>query len=140
MDTFALFTAGVLVGAVALACMFLFGLWLVLRQRTQRYRSAPAREEVGQAAATGRFQKEVAPLSPNMQRARSAKDAEAWERLSPRRKEAALLAARGLTNAEIAEQMQVRPGTVDGYLKEVYRSLGLHSRAELVNFVRDIAP
>lgn len=44
------------------------------------------------------------------------------------------LLGRGLGNGEIAEQAGVSPATVRSHLKNVYRKLGLGSRAEAVSF------
>jgi DNA-binding NarL/FixJ family response regulator len=43
----------------------------------------------------------------------------------------AQLAARGLTNREVAERLFVSPKTVEANLSRVYSKLGIRSRAEL---------
>jgi DNA-binding CsgD family transcriptional regulator/GAF domain-containing protein len=51
--------------------------------------------------------------------------------LSPREREVAEQVARGLRDAEIAERLLLSPHTVKGYLKSVYRKLGVRSRVDL---------
>jgi DNA-binding CsgD family transcriptional regulator len=63
----------------------------------------------------------------------------AWEKLTPRKRQVALLVARGHSNAEVAAELTIRKSTVEGYLKDIYRDLNIRSRTELANFVRDIA-
>jgi DNA-binding CsgD family transcriptional regulator len=55
-----------------------------------------------------------------------------WRRtLTARQAEAALLAAVGLTDREIAEHLGVAPRTVARLLQEVFKHLGIHNRHEL---------
>ena len=54
-----------------------------------------------------------------------------WYALTPRQQQVARLAARGLSNSEIAQQLGVKPGTIDAHLKKIYLLLQVHSRAEL---------
>lgn len=63
----------------------------------------------------------------------------AWEKLTPRKRQVALLVARGHSNAQVAAALTIRKSTVEGYLKDIYHDLGIRSRTELANFVRDIA-
>lgn len=51
--------------------------------------------------------------------------------LSPAEMRVATLAARGLTNRQVAELAFVTPKSVEGILERVYSKLGIHSRAEL---------
>ncbi len=51
--------------------------------------------------------------------------------LAERELEAALLAARGLTNREIADELYLSPKTVENTLGKVYRKLAIHSRTQL---------
>lgn len=53
------------------------------------------------------------------------------ERLTRREREVAMLAAGGLSNAEIAARLTLSTRTVEGHLLQVYGKLGLHTRAEL---------
>ncbi|MFT6398465.1 MAG: DNA-binding CsgD family transcriptional regulator [Bradymonadia bacterium] len=57
--------------------------------------------------------------------------------LAKRLREAATLGARGASVPVIAEEMGISPQTVRGYLKEVYRELGVANRVELA---RSLAP
>jgi DNA-binding CsgD family transcriptional regulator len=51
--------------------------------------------------------------------------------LSPRELEVALLVAEGLTNAEIAEQLVVEPGTVANHVADILDRLGFRSRTQI---------
>jgi len=60
-----------------------------------------------------------------------------WEMLTPRQQQVARLAARGLSNSEIAQRLDIRPNTVDAHLKKIYATLDVHSRAELSYRIKD---
>ena len=51
--------------------------------------------------------------------------------LTTTEREVARLAARGMTNRQVADAMVISPKTVDGALTRVYAKLDIHSRAEL---------
>ena len=53
------------------------------------------------------------------------------ELLSPREREVMTLAATGLANKQIAQQLKVAEGTVKLHLHRVYRKLGIKSRFAL---------
>lgn len=55
--------------------------------------------------------------------------------LSVRQLEVAALVARGLTNAEIAQQLEISPRTVSSHLDHIYDRLGLRSRAALASWL-----
>ena len=55
------------------------------------------------------------------------------EELTPREREVALLAAGGLSSAEIAERLVVSVRTVDNHLQRVYGKLGIGGRHELAD-------
>ena len=55
--------------------------------------------------------------------------------LSARQLEVARLVARGLTNGQIAEQLQISPRTVASHLDHIYGRLGIGSRAALTRWV-----
>jgi DNA-binding CsgD family transcriptional regulator len=61
-------------------------------------------------------------------------------RLSPREHEVLLLLAEGYTNREIAEKIFRSIKTVETYRANIKSKLGLHSRAEIVRYVRAGAP
>jgi DNA-binding CsgD family transcriptional regulator len=60
-----------------------------------------------------------------------------WGALTARQQQVARLAARGLSNAEIAHQLGIKPHTVDAHLKKIYAALNVHSRAELSYQIKD---
>jgi DNA-binding NarL/FixJ family response regulator len=51
--------------------------------------------------------------------------------LTQREREVAELVAAGLRDSEVATRMYLSPFTVKGYVKSIYRKLGLRSRVEL---------
>lgn len=55
--------------------------------------------------------------------------------LSAREKEVICLVARGLTSAEIGKRLYLSPRTIDTYRNRLMKKLGLHTRAELVDYV-----
>jgi DNA-binding CsgD family transcriptional regulator len=55
----------------------------------------------------------------------------AGEQLTPTEERVAALVARGLPNREVAAALFVTPKTVEFHLRNVFRKLGIHSRAEL---------
>jgi|GEM_PF-2406617 len=66
-----------------------------------------------------------------------ATDANKASELSRREREVALLVAEGLTNAEIAEKLVISPRTVSTHLENIYRRLGINSRASLVKHLME---
>jgi DNA-binding NarL/FixJ family response regulator len=60
-----------------------------------------------------------------------------WHRLTQRQQQVARLAARGLSNSEIAQQLGIKPNTVDAHLKKIYGIMQVHSRTELAYLIRD---
>ncbi len=52
------------------------------------------------------------------------------DRLTAREREVLGLIGRGLRNAEVAQALQLSENTIAGYIKDVYRKLGISSRAE----------
>ncbi len=59
------------------------------------------------------------------------------EVLTPRQQEVALLVAEGMSNREIAAQLQLSVRTVETHVNTVLTRLGLHSRVQLAGWVRD---
>lgn len=73
------------------------------------------------------------PLSPSIARrllAHFAPASEEVESLTPRERDVLLLVAKGYTVAETARSLELRPSTVAGYVKQVYRKLQVSNRAE----------
>ncbi len=54
-----------------------------------------------------------------------------WQKLTRREKDVAQLVARGLSNKEVANQLNIKVRTVDAHIQEIYRKLKVHSRAQL---------
>ena len=52
--------------------------------------------------------------------------------LSERETEILVLAARGLSNGQIAEELHLAPSTVKRHLANVYQKIGVRSRSEAV--------
>lgn len=86
-------------------------------------RSAPARRFDRAASAPPAT---LHTAEPDARRASSV-----LQRLTPREREVALLAARGMTNRQIAAELHLSVNTVSNHLKRVYAKLEVGSRAEL---------
>lgn len=77
----------------------------------------------------------VPPLSPSiarriMEHFRRTGPAAAEGDLTAREREVLALIGRGLRNSEVAETLGIAENTVAGYIKSIYRKLGISSRAE----------
>ncbi|WP_123025248.1 helix-turn-helix transcriptional regulator [Mycolicibacterium stellerae] len=57
--------------------------------------------------------------------------------LTPSEQRVAELAAKGMTNRDVAAELFISPKTVEANLSRIYRKLGIHSRAELGGRMRD---
>ncbi len=71
--------------------------------------------------------------------ARTREQYHAWDKLTARKKQVAVLVASGKSNPQVAAELHLQKSTVEGYLKEIYSALNVRTRTELSNFVRDIA-
>ena len=60
------------------------------------------------------------------------------ESLTPSERRVAALAAGGLANREIAQELFVTPKTVEVHLSNAYRKLGIRSRRELAGAVESV--
>ena len=60
--------------------------------------------------------------------------------LTPREREVVVLAAEGLTNAEIARQLWISPGTVRRHLENVFAKLEVHTRTAAIARLRASGP
>jgi DNA-binding CsgD family transcriptional regulator len=56
-----------------------------------------------------------------------------WDSLTPTERQVSELAAGGATNAQIAEQLLVKPATVKTHLTHVFAKLGVANRTELAH-------
>ena len=56
--------------------------------------------------------------------------------LTPREREVVVLVAEGKTNAEIARQLGISPGTVRRHLENVFAKLDVHTRTAAVARLR----
>jgi len=101
----------------------------ILRRTNQRRAAAGA---LGEAQHI--FESLGAPLWSRRARDEAGRlgarrNAGAW--LTPSEREVAELAARGLTNREVAKRLFISPKTVEANLSRIYSKLGIRSRAEL---------
>jgi len=55
-----------------------------------------------------------------------------WKNLSPREGEVALLAARGLSNKQVARQLGITDGTVKIHMHSIFQKLRTKSRHGLI--------
>jgi DNA-binding CsgD family transcriptional regulator len=65
----------------------------------------------------------------------SGRRMEPLEGLTPAERRVADLAAFGLTNREVASDLNLSPHTVDYHLRQIYRKLGITSRVRLARAV-----
>lgn len=147
MNDIGLFLIGVVVGSVAIGGV----LWLMyLRKSNNPPRVSPAPVYSVSEQPTPyspprsseeslNFPTEAVFIRAEFKVPRTEMEKRAWETLTPRQRDVALLVSRGLSNAEVASKLGIQKSTVASYLKEVYSALGIHSRTALANLVRDMA-
>ena len=57
---------------------------------------------------------------------------QALTRLSPREKTVFARSLEGMKMKDIASELQIKTSTVNGYCREIYKKLGVHSKAQLI--------
>jgi DNA-binding CsgD family transcriptional regulator len=109
-----------------------YGVWLRRRRRMTQSR-APLREAAATFDALGllryaeRARRELRASGETVRR----RDPGAWAQLSPQELQIAQLAAEGLSNREIGEQLYLSHRTVESHLYRLFPKLGVTSRAQL---------
>ena len=73
-----------------------------------------------------------------MARGRGSVD-EPWRPLTAREFEVARLIAKGLTNAEIADELSIAPKTASAHVEHILAKLGVSRRAEIATWVATVA-
>ena len=109
-----------------------YGVWLRRHRRMTQSR-APLREAAETFDALGllryaeRARRELRASGDTVRR----RDPGAWAQLSPQELQIAQLAAEGLSNREIGEQLYLSHRTVESHLYRLFPKLGVTSRAQL---------
>jgi DNA-binding CsgD family transcriptional regulator len=109
-----------------------YGAWL-RRQRRMTQSRAPLREAAETFDALGllryaeRARRELRASGETVR----PRDPGAWAQLSPQELQIAQLAAEGLSNREIGEQLYLSHRTVESHLYRLFPKLGVTSRAQL---------
>jgi DNA-binding CsgD family transcriptional regulator len=109
-----------------------YGVWLRRRRRMTQSR-APLREAAETFDALGlvryaeRARRELRASGETVRR----RDPGGWAQLSPQELQIAQLAAEGLSNREIGEQLYLSHRTVESHLYRLFPKLGVTSRAQL---------
>jgi DNA-binding CsgD family transcriptional regulator len=109
-----------------------YGTWL-RRQRRMTQSRAPLREAAETFEALGllryaeRARRELRASGETVRR----RDPGAWAQLSPQELQIAQLAAEGLSNRQIGEQLYLSHRTVESHLYRLFPKLGVTSRAQL---------
>jgi len=109
-----------------------YGVWLRRRRRMTQSR-APLREAAETFDALGllryaeRARRELRASGETVR----SRDRGAWAQLSPQELQIAQLAAEGLSNREIGEQLYLSHRTVESHLYRLFPKLGVTSRAQL---------
>jgi DNA-binding CsgD family transcriptional regulator len=109
-----------------------YGAWLRRHRRMTQSR-APLREAVETFDALGLLryaERARRELRASGERVRS-RVSEGWAQLSPQELQIAQLAAEGLSNREIGEQLYLSHRTVESHLYRLFPKLGVTSRAQL---------
>lgn len=102
------------------------------RAREELRRAEAMFEQLGSTAWAERCRVELRASGARLRRGPEARD-----ELTPQELQVALEVARGRTNREVAQALFLSPKTVEFHLTRIYRKLGLHARAELVERFAD---
>ena len=94
---------------------------------------ADERERARAEGAALSLEERVRLRGPGSGRAQAAGDR--WAALTATEARVAALAAEGLTNAQVGEQLFISRHTVDSHLRHIYAKLGVSTRAELATRV-----
>jgi two-component system response regulator NreC len=69
-----------------------------------------------------------------LRRVRSGAERRSFDELTPRQREVLTLVAEGLSNADIAERLEISVRTVERHRENIMERLNLHSRTDLVKY------
>jgi DNA-binding CsgD family transcriptional regulator len=115
------------------------------RVLSQQHRSARAAEQlrlalsgyerVGATAPEERVRKRLSRLVEQEDRRPGSRPPFGWGSLTAAELRVARLAARALTNREIADELDLSPHTVESHLRHAFRKLDIRSRVELTRAV-----
>ena len=105
------------------------------RRVEAREQLRPALDAFAAAGARLLADRAVAELAASGERLRARERAE--RELSPQELQVARAVARGATNKEAAAELFLSPKTIEFHLRNAYRKLGVRSRTELANLLRD---
>ena len=61
-----------------------------------------------------------------------------WTALTEREIQVARLVARGLSNSEVAHELDLKTRTIDSHLRIIFQKLHVNSRTQLANVIRDM--
>ena len=139
MGDIGIFIYGIVIGAVFVGGLVFF--LQILRKRPRSFSptlSASPPPPLGSNSPNG-DEPAMVFVHADLRVARTREQYHAWDKLTTRKKQVAVLVASGKSNPQVAAELHLQKSTVEGYLKEIYSALNVRSRTELSNFVRDIA-
>ena len=116
----------------------LYGEWLRRKQRridarTELRIAHELFSEFGMEAFAERARVELAATGEHARK----RTVDTLGELTPQEAQISRLAGQGHTNREIAAQLFISPSTVEYHLRKVFRKLGVKSRTQLANRLRD---